>query len=155
MEYYFDLFRRNKRTKLQLIFSILSILISLLWITNRIFHHQHIIFFDWLYSFFFFFSGVINLLEYFGKPIDRIFGTTFIKINNREISYKPGLFKNEISLEWKDIETIIFKINYFEIIYKHAPIHLKYHGQEYAVIQELKNAVKTIAQGKAIPIQNY
>jgi len=154
MEYYFDLYPRNERTKLQFILSILFLIISILWITNRIYHHQHISLFDWLYSIIFFLNGVVNLLEYFGKPIDRIFGTTFIKINNQEISYKPGLFKNEISLEWKGIETIIFKINYLEIIYKQVPIHLKYHGQQYVVIQDLKNIVRTIAQEKDIPIQN-
>ena len=91
MEYYKDLLNHGNKSKTKLIFGIIFILISLLWILIRVIENDPIRVFDYLYSFIFLINGVVHIIESRGKSIAIFFGKAYILINQEKFEYKPKI----------------------------------------------------------------
>lgn len=149
MEYYKNLYPHPKKQKAQLILGIVFIVLSLLWMLNKIYPDNRIHLIDWIYSSIFFLQGVVNILQYFGYNIDEFFGKRFIRITTDEIQYKPKTFKPEIKIQWEDITSIFFKSNYIQLETKDKDItNLYYKNIDYVSVQALKNTITEIANKK-------
>lgn len=150
MEYYKNLYPQPEKKKFQLIMGIVAIVLALLWVLSKIYYGESIIFIDWLYSGMFFLNGVVLIMQYFGHPIEELFGKRFISVTTSEIQYKPKTLKPEIKILWKDVDSIDFTVTNIEIKSKDGQqISLQYSHLDYASVQELKHTVKQIAQEKS------
>ena len=145
MEYYKNLYPQPEKKKFQLILGIIFIILSIFWILNKM--GDKILAFDWIYSSIFMLNGVSVIMQYFGYNIDELFGKRFIKITPEEISYKPKTLKPETKILWKNITSILLKVNHINIKYNNGEIiNIHYNSLDYSSVQELKDTITEFAR---------
>ena len=154
MEYYKNLLIDRKKSKYQIFFGIIFILISLLWIADRILEHNPIRIFDWMYGIIFFLNGIVHIIEGTGTSVNNFFGKAFIKINDNEIIFKPKIVKEKIHIYWEDVEKIAFGISRIKIINKDNILNLNYSSLDFKNIQTIKNYLTEISKSKNILIES-
>lgn len=151
MELKKDLLKKDKKSVFRIILGILFVAISIIWIADKITSDSIIRPFDWLYSGIFMLGGVIHTFEGLAK----LFGKAFVLIDSNQISIKLGLSDKEQQIYWKDIKAIGYKFNKFQI-QKHdnTNINLNLSKVDYALKNEIKEVVDTIAKNKNILLKN-
>lgn len=155
MELKKDLLKKDKKSVFRIILGILFVAISIIWIADKITSDSIIRPFDWLYSGIFMLGGVIHTFEGFGFSLAKLFGKAFVLIDSNQISIKLGLSDKEQKIYWKDIKAIGYKFNKFQI-QKHdnTNINLNLSKVDYALKNEIKEVIETIAKNKNILLNN-
>ena len=154
MEYYKNLLTKRKTSKVQIIFGVLFIILSCLWIFVKKYEGKPIVGFDWFYSIIFFLNGIVNILEGKGIQINKIFGDAFIRITEKEIIYKPKTISKAIRLSWEEISEIMLKTSQIEILGNdNKNIELQYNKLDYTSVVEIKDLIANIAQTKKVLIK--
>lgn len=155
MELKKDLLKKDKKSVFRIILGILFVAISIIWIADKITSDSIIRSFDWLYSGIFMLGGVIHTFEGFGFSLAKLFGKAFVLIDSNQISIKLGLSDKEQQIYWKDIKAIGYKFNKFQIRkHDNTNINLNLSKVDYALKNEIKEVVYTIAKNKNIPLKN-
>ena len=153
MEYARDLLKVKKKSKFPLFLGIASFAIAIVWIWIKLIYNETIKTFDWVYSILFLLNGVSHTSIGFGYSIERLFGKAFIKIDDRSIKIKMGVFKKEKEIAWSQVKSIEYKPNNYYITQSDgSTYHFKMTELEYSVIQEIKNTLETIASDGNIPV---
>lgn len=155
MELKKDLLKKDKKSVFRIILGVLFVAISIIWIADKITSDIIIRPFDWLYSGIFMLGGVIHIFEGFGFSLAKLFGKAFVLIDNNQISIKPGLSDKEQKIYWKDIKTIDYKLNKFQIQkIDDTNMKLDLSKIDYALKNEIKEIVNNIAKDKNILSNN-
>lgn len=152
MKYSKDLLKKHENPKSSYAFAVLSIILGGFWLYFNS-KDGTLTAIDWLYSVYFFFMGLVNIMAANGYSVSRLIGKALISIDDQMIRLKTGVFEKEQSISWTEIDSINYKANNFIItkkdnsVYKLVPKNIKY-----SIIQEMKNAIQDIADTKSIAI---
>lgn len=115
MELRRDLLGKGKRSVLWIIAGVFFLVISIFWITTKIIDNEIIKALDWIYFGAIFINGVIQTIGGFGFKLERLFGKAFVLIDQEQIALKPGVFDKEQRVAWKDMKTIEYRLNKFQV----------------------------------------
>lgn len=155
MEYYKNLLTKKKTSKAQIIFGVLFIILSFLWIFVKKYEGKSIVGFDWFYSIIFFLNGIVNIIESFGISIYTLFGKAFLKINENSIRYKSKVFSKELILNWHEVKEINFNKSKISIISTNkSHFDILFSKFDYISIQEIKNIITEIAEKNNLLLKN-
>ena len=139
----------SKPSRFRIILGIGFIILSALWIIARRFENIGISLSDWIYSALFLFYGIIYTIEGFGVAFLSLFGKSFIAIDHDAIHIKAGVLKKEQTILWSDILSIDYHPLSFHVIrLNKARETIKLSGMDYALIQEIKAVIGSIAAEK-------
>ncbi len=147
--------KSSTRRILGFIYTILGIL----WLTVRILGKDpeekgfSFLWFDILYFIVLLISGAAFILEGSGISIGGMFGEAYIRIDQKRIAVKKGVFSKEWSITWDDVEKIevsILKITFS--LKGNIKNELNYDNLDYEHIQILKAAIKEFGNEKSIPV---
>lgn len=151
MEFYRNLLKTPKKSKVRIIFGFAFIVFSCIWISLRLMDNLPIRFFDWLYSGAFSLNGVIHIMAGLGYSIEGVFGKSFIKIDSDFINVKLGAFAKESKISWQDITSIDYKPTLFRIHkLDNTTQVVEIDKLDYSDIQEVKNIISKIAEDKKL-----
>lgn len=151
MVYTKDLLAERKKSKFAVILGVTSIVIAIVWVLLRIFDNKPITAFDWLFAVVFFMNGVSNTMTGLGYSIERFLGRAYIHIDNDVIILKTGVFEKQQRINWSDIRSIHYKPKQFTFTKPDNSVYkLKITNLDYVVIQEVKDAIRGIADKKRI-----
>ncbi len=154
MEINEDLLKIEK-SKFKIILGILFLIIAIAWIIIKIFEHENIGTFDWIYSGIFSLNGILNIIEGIGVSSSRLFGKAYILINDENILIKKNIFDKEKKVFWNEILSIRKMSNNFVFETdneKSLTINMsKFH---YSLVRKINDTVDNIAKGKNIKIKN-
>lgn len=155
MELKKDLLKKNKKSLFRIILGILFLVISILWITDRIIDNLTIRPFDWLYTAILLLNGFVTTIDGFGVSIERLFGKAYIFIDNEQISIKRGITDKEQKIYWKSMKAIDYKLNKFRIQnIDNTSMTLDLSKFEFALKNEIKETIICMAKEKNILTSN-
>lgn len=153
MEYSIDLLNLRNKSIFSLVVGILIFLWTLVWFIVSLTGNSSVTFFDLTYFVLMLLNGLLITNLGLGNPIERLFGKAFIEINNQIIRVKTGVFDNEQSVEWSEINSVNYNSGIFIITKKDSSIyHLSVSKFEYKQLQEVKGVINNIASDKSISI---
>ena len=155
MELKKDLLKKNKKSLFRIILGILFLVISILWITDRIIDNLTIRPIDWLYTAILLLNGFVSTIDGFGVSIERLFGKAYIFIDNEQISIKRGITDKEQKIYWKYMKAIDYKLNKFRIQnIDNTSMTLDLSKFEFALKNEIKETIICMAKEKNILTSN-
>lgn len=155
MELKKDLLKKNKKSLFRIILGILFLVISILWITNRIIDNLTIRPFDWLYTAILVLNGLVYTIDGFGFSIARLLGKAFIFIDNEQISIKRGITDKEQKVYWKSVKAIDYKLNKFRVQnIDNTSMTLDLSKFDFVLKNEIKETIISIAKEKNIQTSN-
>jgi hypothetical protein len=158
-ELYIDILRSPTRSKFRRVLGTLYILIGVAWLVIRIALKEPVTnritvsFFDFIYTVFFGFTGIMFVIDGSGISISKWFGEAYIKINMVRICIRKNIFSKEWVLVWNEIEQVeisVIRINFR--LTDHSFRELNYDHLAYEHIQEIKQYIKVIAAEKDIRV---
>lgn len=150
MEYYKDLLV-NKRNKFGIVFGIILLIFAFIWIIIKI-SENNLETFNWLNFSFYILNGIFWTLYGFGYQIEKLFFKAYIRINERNISVKTGIYEPKQEISWDEIQEIEYDSSKFILVRKdNSKLIFSIDKLEYLTIEELKETVNRIAKGKSIP----
>jgi hypothetical protein len=142
---------KKEKSGFRISVGVISILLSILWIGNRIISDLDIRPFDWLYSVFFALIGVVHLIEGYGTSAEKLFGSAFVLIDNERISIKPRILTKGQNIYWESIKRLDYKFNTFRIQkVDNTIMTLDLSKFDYVLKNDIKNTIATIAKDKNI-----
>ncbi|HSV88861.1 MAG TPA: hypothetical protein VLH61_09485, partial [Bacteroidales bacterium] len=106
---------------------------------------------DWIYFGAILINGVIHTIGGFGFKLERLFGKAFVLIDHKRISLKPGVFEKEQRVDWKDMKSIEYRLNKFQVrnIDNSSKV-LDLSKFDYDLKNSIKGVVANIAKEKNI-----
>ena len=153
MELEKDLLIIDRKSRFQTIFGIAAIGFTMILIIFKFQEDQSLTLLEWLQFVSLFLMGVIHLIAGTGYSLAKLFGKSFVKINDTQISIKPGVFDKEQAFYWTDIKSIIYETNRYKIIDKENLEHfLNLLKIEYDLKQQIKAIIQNLATAKNIAI---
>lgn len=153
MELRRDLLKIDKKSVSRIILGVGFFIVAAGWLIDQHIDNQVVKFFDWLFFGTMAINGIFHLFEGFGYSFSKLFGKAFILIDNNEIRIKNGVFDEEQSILWKDVKSINYKPNIFQILkLDDTFVALKLQDLEYSRIREIKDAIRIIAHEKGVQI---
>lgn len=153
MELKIDLLKTEKKSVFRVVGGVLFILLSIAWVISRYFKSQYIDPFDWIYCGILTLNGVAHIMGGFGLPIIRLFGESYVWIDDNKISIKPRVLGKEHSISWVDIKLINYKLNRFKVIRTNdTTFTLDLSKLEYAILKDAKEVIGNIALKKGIQL---
>jgi len=158
-ELYINILQSPSRSIVRRIIGVLYILISVLWLVMRIVSKEPVTnqvtvsFFDLIYTFFFGLAGIVFVIDGAGISIIRWFGEAYIKIDAKQICIKKGVFSKEWILLWNEAELVEFSVTGIKFRLADKSVgELNYDNMDYGHIQEIKQIIKSLAEGKNIKV---
>jgi hypothetical protein len=153
MELKIDLFIKEEKSAFRVVVGVLFILISTAWVISRYLKNQYIDAFDWFYCGILFLNGIAHIMGGLGLPIIRLFGESYIRIDEQKLSVKTSIIGKDHSISWADIKRIDYKLNRFKVIKTNDTIlTLDFSKIEYAILKEAKEIITAIAKIKKVPV---
>ena len=155
MNYSKNLLDLKKKSKLAVIYGIFSCLLAIAYFVIVLIQGSGRSP-GWEYIFFlsFLLNGITNIMYGLGYPPERVFGKAFIEIDEQKISLKTGVFQKLQSVDWKEIDSMDYKLNKLVVTKTDkSTVRLALIPLEYLVIQEIKETINTIATEKKINIR--
>jgi len=153
MELKRDLLIISKKSVYRIILGIGFFISAAGWVFSKHIDNEVVEIFDWLFFGAMALNGILHLVEGFGYSFSKLFGKAFISIDNDEIRIKNGIFDKEQGILWKDIKSINYKPNIFQIRKKDETfVALKLQDLDYSFIREIKESIRVIAHEKNVPI---
>ena len=151
MELKIDLREKQGKSLFRVILGVLFIIISVAWIINRVIQNLDINLFDWFYSIIFALNGIIHIVGGFGSSFEDLFGETYVLVNEELISLKLNMFFPGQSIYWKDIKSIEYKINRYQINkVDNTNITLDLSSLSYAYKQQVKESIDAVIEEKVV-----
>ncbi len=145
MEFYYDLipdYKIKSKFWRYFIAIVLILIVSWYWYIGYEEHKPSYYFTAFLWTIW---AITLAYQAYTGKPIDALFGKKYIHINEQFIKLKNKLFGKEISIEWKNLESIKMKPTYLKVKSKLGDeIKIDFKEIDYIAVQDLKSIVKTL-----------
>ena len=156
MELNVDLLKvKRKKSLFRVILGILFFLIASSWIIIRLIDDEIIKPFDWICFGVFALNGVIHCAEGLGYSFESFFGKAYILINSDFISLKANVFDKNQLISWKEIKSINYKFNKFEIKKTdNTTMSVNLSKFDYILINEIKKITNSIAKKKGIESNN-
>ena len=115
MELKVDLLKEKwKKSFSSVILGICAFLVASSWIISKFIENAIIQPFDWFYCGFFALLSVGHCIRGL-YPVENFFGKAYILINSELISLKATVFDKEQLIAWREIKSIDYKLNKFEI----------------------------------------
>ena len=152
MEFYQD-FLKIEKSKFRIVLGILFVILSIFWIVIKIKKNENIDTFGWIYFGSFSLSGILNIVEGTGISSSKLFGKSFILVNDEKLSIKPSVFSKEQQFSWDEINTINYKINKLIFTKKSNNFFtLQLSKLDYSSMIEIKKIIDEIAKKKGIKI---
>lgn len=153
MELKIDLFIKEEKSAFRVVVGVLFILVSIAWIISRNLKNQYVDAFDWFYCGILFLNGIAHILGGLGLPIIRLFGESYIRIDEQKLSVKTSILSRDRSILWDDIKRIDYKLNRFKVIKTNdTTLTLDFSKIEYAILKDAKEIITTIAKTKKVPV---
>lgn len=153
MELKIDLFIKEEKSAFRVVVGVLFILVSIAWIISRNLKNQYVDAFDWSYCGILFLNGIAHILGGLGLPIIRLFGESYIRIDEQKLSVKTSILSRDRSILWDDIKRIDYKLNRFKVIKTNdTTLTLDFSKIEYAILKDAKEIITTIAKTKKVPV---
>lgn len=153
MELKIDLLLTEKKSTLRVAGGVLFILLSAVWVYSRYMKNQYIDTFDWIYCGILSLNGVVHIMGGFGLPLIRLFGESYLWIDDTKIAMKKGVLRKAQSISWTDIKRINYKLNRFTVIRTNdTKFTLDLSKLEYAILKDAKEIISGIAKEKRIEI---
>jgi len=151
MNYYKDPLAKKGKSKLSLIVGFLFILIAIGIIFSKTKETTNLDVFDWLYLVVFSLNGITYIIIGLGYPVEKIFGSAFVLIDNEKIQIKPGVIEKKKSIEWEDIDYIEYRLNKY-IIRKndHSTVKIPLSKFDYDTLTEIKKVINELTNEKNI-----
>ena len=155
MELKIDLLKIEKKSVFRIIIGISGLIIFLAWVIAKS-HRESIFkpeFLDWLFPAVILLNGITHTTEGFGFSISRLFGKSFIDIDEQSITIKMRFYEKEQHFEWSEIKAIEYMTNKYKDIMKDGTSGiLNLSKMEYLLKKEVKAVIAEIAAGKGILI---
>lgn len=153
MELKIDLFIKEEKSAFRVVVGVLFILVSIAWIISRNLKNQYVDAFDWFYCGILFLNGIAHILGGLGLPIIRLFGESYIRIDEQKLSVKTSVLKRDRSILWDDVKRIDYKLSRFKVIKTNdSTLTLDFSKIEYAILKDAKEIITTIAKTKKVPV---
>ena len=153
MELKIDLLLTEKKSTLRVVGGVLFILLSAVWVYSRYMKNLYIDTFDWIYCGILSLNGVVHIMGGFGLPLIRLFGESYLWIDDTKIAMKKGVLRKAQSIYWTDIKRINYKLNRFTVIRTNdTKFTLDLSKLEYAILKDAKEIISGIAKEKRIEI---
>lgn len=153
MELKIDLLLTEKKSTLRVVGGVLFILLSAVWVYSRYMKNLYIDTFDWIYCGILSLNGVVHIMGGFGLPLIRLFGESYLWIDDTKIAMKKGVLRKAQSISWTDIKRINYKLNRFTVIRTNdTKFTLDLSKLEYAILKDAKEIISGIAKEKRIEI---
>ncbi len=153
MELKIDLLKNEIKSQFRLIVGILLLMASISMVFIKLKDNPLASIWDWLFALVLFLSGISSILGGAGFAFARMFGRSFIHIDEHFISIKSGLFEKEQKFMWSEIKSMEYMANRYRIILNNdAQAILNLSKMEYLLKMEVKNTISNIAAGKGIKI---
>ena len=153
MELRRDLLGISKPSRLRIFLGIGFLILSGLWIIVRVYENRNIGLIGWGYSALFLLYGIIYTIEGYGVSFQGLFGKSFISIDQDAIRIKTGIFDKEQNIPWNDIRSIDYHPLSFQVTrFNKTGETIKLSGIDYAMIQEIKMVIGSIAKEKGVGI---
>jgi hypothetical protein len=151
MEYKRDLLPATKKSKLRIIFGIILLVFSIIWISLKLIEDERISTFDWFYVILFTLNGIASVIDGLGYSLERFLGKAFIQIDHDLIRIKQDVFDKEQRAEWNDIVSLDYEPTKL-IIQKrdHSILMITLSKLSYSDISEIKEIVFSLARDKEI-----
>lgn len=106
MEYKKNLFELPKKSIFRQIFGYFFTAFAFIYIGVQYFQIKEVTALNWIIFFCFLLTGIIHILEGYGRRYFCIFGKTYIIINDDDIILKRNPIRKERKINWNDIELI-------------------------------------------------
>lgn len=155
MELKIDLLRIEKKSTFRIIIGISGLIIFLAWLIVKS-HGDSFFkleFLDWLFPAVILLNGITHTTEGFGFSISRLFGKSFIDIDEQSITIKMRLFEKEQYFDWSDIKAMDYMANKYRVTMKDGTSAiLNLSKMEYLHKQEVKSIIEEIAAEKGVLI---
>jgi hypothetical protein len=154
-----NILRSESLKVLRRVLGVIFIIISILWIADRMLFganpnkDRDLHFFDYLYILFMLSMGIIYILDSYGISVISWFVKAYIKIDTERIYIKNGGFSKEWIIEWREVKNI--EISVIQIIFTLSSNEkkvLSYNNLDYEHILKLKESVMIAGAEKNIPI---
>lgn len=153
MELKIDLLVKEEKSAFRVVVGVLFILISIAWVISRYLKNQYVDAFDWFNLGILSLVGVGHISGGLGLPIIRIFGESYIRIDEQKLSVKTSIFGKDHSISWADIKRINYKLNRFKVIKNNdTTLTLDFSKIDYAILKDSKEVIRNIALEKGIHI---
>jgi len=153
MELKIDLLRTEKKSALRVAGGVLFILLSVAWVISRQMKNQYIDVLDWIYCGILSLNGVVHIMGGFGLPLIRLFGESYLWIDDTKIAIKKSVLGKEQSISWADIKLINYKLNRFTVIRTNdTKFTLDLSKLDYAILKDAKEIIGSIANEKGIHV---
>ncbi|MFA5974319.1 MAG: hypothetical protein WC780_18365 [Lentimicrobiaceae bacterium] len=153
MELKIDLLKQEKKSVFRIVIGILFILVSIVWAVSRYNNNRVISAVDWFFFGIMVLNGLTHIWGGFGLPLIRVFGESYVWIDDIKISIKTRVLGKEHSILWVDIKLINYKLNRFKVIRTNdTTLTLDFSKLEYSIVKDAKEIIGNMAKEKGIQI---
>ncbi len=134
-----------------MIFGIILLVFSIIWISLKLIENERISTFDWFYVILFTLNGIASVIDGLGYSLERFLGKAFIQIDHDLIRIKQDVFDKEQRAEWNDIVSLDYEPTKLIIQKRDLSIQMITLSKlSYSDISEIKEIVFRLARDKEI-----
>ena len=158
-ELFIDLQRKPVVSNLRKVIGIIYILLGILWAITRILsgepliHKTTLSFLDFIYVVVLGISGAGFIIDGSGISMSSWFGKAYISIDSKQLIIKKKVLSKEWVLLWNEIDKLEFTPIRIEFnLTDKTSRNLNYDNMQFIHIQQVKQAIKSIAEEKKIKI---
>lgn len=141
MNYHKDFLKEQHKSKLRIGIGLAFLLVAIAWIGMKLMEQDAIEAFDWFYSGIFALNALFHILGGLGIPIQKLFGSAFIEIDETCMRIKLEVYKKEQLVRWEDIRSIDYNNNCIRISTDKESIEMALSKLDYGSVQEVKKAI--------------
>ena len=153
MELKIDLLKIEKKSTLRIIGGIGFLLLTTVWIVVKIMRDKVIDYSDMFFMIVLAGNGFVHIAGGLGFSAARLFGKSFIDIDEQSITIKMRLFEKEQHFDWSDIKAMDYMANKYRVTMKDGTTGiLNLSKMEYLLKKEVKTVIAEIALGKGVLI---
>lgn len=111
MELYVDLLQKGKKSKNNIAFGFVWLILGVVYFFSKIYAGQDVAYTDYIFSVGFVLLGTFFLFKGFGKPLERYLGKSYLQLTKKELRLKRTVFEKEKEYLWDDIKAANFDEN--------------------------------------------
>jgi hypothetical protein len=148
-----NIIRTPEKSVVRKVLGIINILLEVIWLGFIIFTNEKVPIASIIMSIYILIFGLIYFIDGSGISISEWFGEAFIRIDERRICIKKGVFSKEWGLFWDQVDRVTFSVIRIMFSLKDGTKkELNYDNLEYEHIQEIKNIIMVITSEKNIAV---
>lgn len=153
MHYYKNLLQPQKPPQWAFFAGGFFLLLSIVWLIKLATGDKEVAFFEWMQGFLFLLYAAILFMNGLGYTPDKLFGKAFVEITDSHIRIKSKSFGKLQQLAWNEVQALTYQNGRYLITRTdESKGKLILIGLEYAIVQEVKQAIHQVAKSKNIPV---